>query len=197
MQEVQLYLFDTNPYSFDELVELFVVAPNQLKDIKKYKIEEGRKEHLISTYLKNYYVKNYSLNEKGKPISNNTKFNISHSHGIVVLALNKDREIGVDIEFVRPTKNELKVRICSDFEYNFASDDNKFMSIWTAKEAFLKMTSDGLIHDLKSINVLPLNSSKIIKNCRVFEKTFYINGCVISICLEGENDFEYRINFLK
>ena len=77
MQEVQLYLFDTNPYSFDELVELFVVAPNQLKDIKKYKIEEGKKERLISTYLKNHYVKNYSLNEKGKPISNNAKFNIS------------------------------------------------------------------------------------------------------------------------
>jgi phosphopantetheinyl transferase len=197
MQEVQLYLFDTNSYSFDELIELFVVAPNQLNDVKQYKIEEGRKEHLISTYLKNCYVKNYYLNEKGKPISKDVKFNISHSHGIVVLALNKDREIGVDIELVRPSSNELKSRICSDFEYNFATDDEKFMSIWTAKEAFLKMTGDGLIHDLKSINVLPLNSLKIIKNCSVFEKTININGYVISICLDGTNDFEYKINFLK
>jgi 4'-phosphopantetheinyl transferase len=81
-----------------------------------------------------------------------TQFNMSHSHGIVLVALTLDRRIGADVEQLR-TLDSFPAIAQSNFttqERAYISgfppeqQQDAFYKCWTRKEAFIKAVGKGL-----------------------------------------------------
>lgn len=74
-------------------------------------------------------------------------FNLSHCPKGCICAVS-DKEIGVDIQDIRPFSWDIARRVCCDNELKMltAADDKAklFARIWSMKESFLKMTGEGL-----------------------------------------------------
>lgn len=75
--------------------------------------------------------------------------NLSHSGDYVVLALS-NHEVGVDIQKWRPVSDSLMKRILHIQEPYDIGEEGLF-SIWTAKEAFVKCTGEGLHKDFRQL----------------------------------------------
>lgn len=88
-------------------------------------------------------------------------FNISHSHNLVVLAFARVRNLGVDVEHIRPMpdfpeivasffhsqeREALQRRPCDERQ-------QAFFEYWTCKEAFVKATGEGLSRSLDSFSI--------------------------------------------
>jgi 4'-phosphopantetheinyl transferase len=92
-------------------------------------------------------------------------FNLSHSAGLVVCAIGRTRELGVDLEDLerRPPDPALVARYCSPAE---ASDvlsqgaewSDRFLRYWTLKESYLKARGLGISVPLAEIS-FALNGS--------------------------------------
>ncbi len=101
---------------------------------------------------------------------------ISHSKDFVLVGIN-DTPIGVDTEVIRPFNEKLIKTYFTDEEAEFIDRDEKFFTVWTVKEAFLKLTGEGL----KGIKKL-----KVVKNGKIqidgYEILNFIkDGCAIAI----------------
>jgi 4'-phosphopantetheinyl transferase len=89
------------------------------------------------------------------------QFNLSHSQGHALYAFAIDREIGVDLEYIRSTSDlgEIAPKVFSAREYailcklpaNMRAD--AFFACWTRKEAHLKAVGSGLADPLVDIEV--------------------------------------------
>ena len=90
------------------------------------------------------------LREVANP--DNIRFNLSHSHDTVLYAVSKDREVGVDVEHLRPVAKADKIieRFFSEEEiahYTKAPGDRKletFFKLWCAREAYSKARGSGI-----------------------------------------------------
>src|SRR5678816_4274419 len=78
-------------------------------------------------------------------------FNLSHSAGVVVCALSRDRAVGVDVEDLtrRAPDPAIVTRYCSPAEAEdvCAQADgwrDRFLTYWTLKEAYLKARGLGI-----------------------------------------------------
>ncbi|HEX5038014.1 MAG TPA: 4'-phosphopantetheinyl transferase superfamily protein [bacterium] len=83
-------------------------------------------------------------------------FNLSHSGDRLVIAIGKGRELGVDVELIRPLESEaLAERYFSKPEsivFRVTPPEKKeeaFFHYWTAKEAYLKAKGVGIGQGLK------------------------------------------------
>ena len=90
-----------------------------------------------------------SYSEKGKPYieGSNVKFSLSHSGGICVCAV-AECELGVDIEKERDLPDSLKKRFLTDCDALETP-----CLVWSAKEAFLKLTGDGIDGTIKLTDI--------------------------------------------
>ena len=86
-------------------------------------------------------------------------FNVSHSAGLVVCALGRARELGVDLENLerRPPDPALVPRYCSpaeaaDIAAQGDSWRDRFLVYWTLKEAYLKARGLGISVQLADIS---------------------------------------------
>ena len=93
--------------------------------------------------------------ERGKPFlagdSLSLEFNLSHAGGIALYAFARHRRVGIDVESFRELDIlPLAERFFSDREYRQLCNyppkvqPAAFFSLWTAKEALLKATGEGL-----------------------------------------------------
>lgn len=85
------------------------------------------------------------------------KFNISHSGEMVVCALCKESEIGIDVELMSNIDiKDFKLQMTEN-EWNIIETSNDkreaFFSYWTQKEAALKAHSHGLMLPLKLFEI--------------------------------------------
>lgn len=163
-------------------------------------ISEVPVNKLISRYDKAYdYTIKLTANNKPEYKDKNIHFNLSHTGDYVVCAISENA-VGVDIEHIR--KNYLKVarRFFTDSEYQWiGEDENRFLRIWTLKEAYSKYTGQGIaltISDtefryeknekgediingyinkdkITNINIVQLNNIKSEYVISAIEKTFY------------------------
>ncbi|NEP09962.1 MAG: 4'-phosphopantetheinyl transferase superfamily protein [Symploca sp. SIO2C1] len=100
----------------------------------------------------------FSYSSRGKPALANIgrggtlDFNLSHSRGMALYAVTRNRQIGIDLEYIRSISDveQLAKRFFSPRESAVISSvspeqkQEEFFKGWTAKEAYLKATGDGL-----------------------------------------------------
>ncbi|OYD97792.1 4'-phosphopantetheinyl transferase [Nostoc sp. 'Peltigera membranacea cyanobiont' 210A] len=100
----------------------------------------------------------FNYQQRGKPVLADTfadsglAFNLSHSQGLGLCAVNCTRPIGVDLEYIRPMSDieALAKRFFLPREYEMLrslspnQQQEVFFRYWTCKEAYLKATGDGL-----------------------------------------------------
>lgn len=104
----------------------------------------------------------FRYNPQGKPAlaEDNLFFNLSHTGDVVLYALSRERELGVDVELLRPLTelNSMIELVFGPAERPYfaalppAARERAFFLAWTAKEATLKAMGSGLQrnpHDLR------------------------------------------------
>ena len=139
--------------------------------------------------------------ENGKPYFKNSdiSFSLSHSGDISVAAIcdEKDNIVGVDVEKIidRGNIDELAERFFSNAEkldfLEHGKTPKAFFEIWTKKEAYAKMTGDGLSILIKEHS----RSSKNIDSV-YFEYYNILKEYSLSICsIRKADNVEFYNNF--
>jgi len=196
MENVKLYFFDTNKYTFDDLKNSIYITNDDINNSLRYKMDINRKEALISSYFKNKYIDDeIYFNEYNKPISNKYLFNISHSNGLVIFAITNKYDIGIDIELIRDVKENLIKYISNDDELKYIDNEKKFYEIWTSKESIVKSLGKGLFKKVNEIPALPINGIKIFDGITYSSKIIENDSYVISVTLKANEDF--NIEFIN
>ena len=105
----------------------------------------------------------FSFNQHGRPeiadphYRHRLRFNLSHTQGLVAVAVTTDRELGVDVESFDRRRINLDVaqRFFADSETRalFAlpeeQHDFRFLQLWTLKESYIKARGMGLALPLR------------------------------------------------
>lgn len=95
----------------------------------------------------------------GKPCHEALHFNLSHS-GIYVICAVGEREIGCDIQKIRPCRELMVRRFFAPEEQEYILSvqgkerDERFILLWSRKESFLKMTGEGLTREPGELSCL-------------------------------------------
>lgn len=117
--------------------------------------------------------------ERGKPYllgqspDQDLRFNLAHAAGMAIYAVSRGREVGVDIEAVRPLPDAAAIaeRFFAPAEVTAfrtvlgtANEALAFFNAWTRKEAFLKALGDGLARPLDSfeVSLLPGDAPRLL-----------------------------------
>ena len=106
----------------------------------------------------------YRVSPRGRPelvSPGGIAFSASHSDGLAVVAVARDRLVGVDLERIRPVPDvlDLASRVCSPAEYaglqSVAEPERgeAFLRLWTRKESYVKALGAGLSMPLADVDV--------------------------------------------
>jgi 4'-phosphopantetheinyl transferase len=136
------------------------------KDRRKFTVARASMRTILAAYLRAAAQElSFAYSENGKPALAETasgiRFNLSHSGEMGLLGVVLRRDIGVDIELVRPDveTDNLARRFFSPLEREsiLALPEGErisaFFRCWTCKEAFLKAQGVGLSRNLDSFDV--------------------------------------------
>ncbi|MBT2744866.1 MULTISPECIES: 4'-phosphopantetheinyl transferase superfamily protein [unclassified Lysobacter] len=133
-------------------------------DRKRYLVTRSMVRTLLSRYApiapKHW---EFSKNAYGRPMIANSileardhlqdlSFNISHTRGLIALAVSRDRDLGIDVEHIS------RRQICLDIAQRYfapsevadlscvppARQQDRFFEYWTFKESYIKARSMGL-----------------------------------------------------
>ena len=103
-------------------------------------------------------------NECGKPSVKGHPdfyFNLSHAGEYIVLG-HGDATLGIDIERIREKNEKVAKRCFTEQEYAYVLDGDedaqrsRFYRLWTMKEAYLKLTGQGISVPLNSFEIDPV-----------------------------------------
>jgi 4'-phosphopantetheinyl transferase len=151
-----------------------------VNDRNRFVVARGLLRELLGNYLQqNPASLSFSYGQHGKPslsgeyAASELCFNLSHSAGLAVYAIARGRNLGIDVEHIRPESagDEIAERYFSARE---ASDLRTlppeakvegFFHCWTRKEAYLKATGMGLQIPLESfaVSLLPEMPAKFVE----------------------------------
>jgi 4'-phosphopantetheinyl transferase len=132
---------------------------------RRFVMARGILRFLLGRYLRQAPERiQFGYGKYGKPVleaGGDLHFNLSHSGDAALLGLTRGRELGIDLEQVRPRDHleELTQRFFAPAEVAalaaVAPPDRElaFFQCWTRKEAFLKAGGDGLARPLDSFCV--------------------------------------------
>jgi 4'-phosphopantetheinyl transferase len=142
-------------FHFERDREHFIVARGILRDIlgRYVDVEPG---HLRFCYGK-YGKPGLSTDPGTDPI----RFNVSHSKGLALFAVTYGREVGVDVEWIRPglIEEQIPERFFSANEVRVLRSlprelqTEAFFNCWTRKEAYIKAKGEGLSMPLDCFDV--------------------------------------------
>lgn len=154
---------------FNNVMELYIIE----KYNERYPELKGSSltDALIRDCLEEYGVQDPQVlrTPKGKPYaelctmpeaekekSSDVHLSVSHS-GDYFLCIIADRPVGIDVQ-ERKGSNAAKIadRYFSDREKEYVKEngENGFFTIWTRKEAYSKLTGDGLAEIIRGTDVL-------------------------------------------
>ncbi|HKP36653.1 MAG TPA: 4'-phosphopantetheinyl transferase superfamily protein [Pyrinomonadaceae bacterium] len=137
------------------------------RDRQRFRIARASLRMILSRYL-NLAPEDlvFATTEYGKPFLTNPQaagliFNLSHSQDFALLAVTREREVGIDIEFMRSdfATSDVAEHFFSVAEvYTFSGLDPDlrtlaFFNCWTRKEAYIKARGEGLSMPLDSFDV--------------------------------------------
>ncbi len=168
----------------DEIFEKEFAALPKLrqKEIMRKAKPEDRKRSLAGTMLAKKYLSKLSgvkpeelvfakgKNQKPYVLNIPYHFSISHSGDYVVLAVG-EHPIGVDVEVIRDFSAILARKCFNESELAYIAGNSPkrkksvmqrcFYELWTAKEAYLKYTGEGLSGGLDSFSFTTENGKAI------------------------------------
>jgi len=174
---VQLWRIDLDALAKPELRWQSILSPDERDRASRFHFERDRLHFcaaraLLRTLLAGYLAAEpqdlrFRYSDKGKPelaephASRRFSFNLSHSGGIALIGLTRDRPIGVDIEKIRDdfdtaaiakrffsaSEQEQLLKLPSEQQHQ------AFFRCWTLKEAFIKALGEGLSHPLHQFDV--------------------------------------------
>ena len=168
--------------SFHQLDALYesleeVISVDERAKAKRYRFEDNRRDYILARGFLRFLLGLYTgqtpnelrflYNPFGKPalahVKNNRRitFNISHAYGFVVYAFSINRELGIDIERIRPeaAHDGVAERFFSAKEVQMLrtlplhAQPQGFFNCWTRKEAYIKGKGEGLSIPLNQFDV--------------------------------------------
>ncbi len=133
-------------------------------------LTRGTLRLLLAAYLqKKPDQLSFGLTKYGKPFLdgppdarvNGVHFNVSHADGLALLGFARQREIGVDVERIRPELDtwQLAERFFSAHERSVLKNlggeelQSAFFRCWSRKEAYIKARGEGLSLPLSQFDV--------------------------------------------
>jgi 4'-phosphopantetheinyl transferase len=155
---------------------LLTLSPDERARSARLRFEHHRKRFIVARGVLRSLVARYLgadpgeisfvYDPSGKPelapeAPRRINFNLSHSEGVVLIAITSAGRIGVDIERIRPSADyaEIARRFFSTEEVQALNDvpgarhAEAFLSCWTKKEAYLKGCGEGLGKPLNAFSV--------------------------------------------
>jgi 4'-phosphopantetheinyl transferase len=132
------------------------------RDRERYIVAHGRLREILGGRANAHpNTLHFEHSDQGKPalVPRAFHFNLSHSDGLAALAVSADFALGVDVEAVRPLKEDVAERFFSRREVEalarLSPDDqlHGFYRCWTRKEAVIKAIGEGLSRPLDSFDV--------------------------------------------
>lgn len=164
------------PLEFPKAIELAAhahLSKDELERTHRYVFEKHQRRFAIGRAAQRLILAQYlplsaanlvfKKGEHGKPYLADIdfEFNVSNTHELALVALYKGKSVGVDIEYKRKlTHGESIAR------HHFSPEEcrklstaqgsawaESFFNCWTRKEAFIKVTGEGLKRDLSSFEV--------------------------------------------
>jgi 4'-phosphopantetheinyl transferase len=93
----------------------------------------------------------FRYNEYGKPLVDGVHFNVSHAGGIAMIAVSRTREVGIDVERIKPSiaHEQIPERFFAPREVAAlralpeSQQVEAFFGYWTRKEAYMKARGLG------------------------------------------------------
>lgn len=131
--------------------------------------------------------------ENGKPYLSDRPqihFNLSHT-GEWVLCAVSDTPVGVDAQVLTRYRAKVAARWFSEEERQWIAQqpDERFTRLWTRKEAYAKMTGDGMVSAMRGAPQLP----HVTKEYDDLEG----DGLYIAVCTDKANTFAPAIEIIK
>ncbi len=189
MDKVTIYIADSSYLNEEDVQSLKYLTETDFEELAKYRNLKAKKEKAVSFYLKRKYIRDYHLNNYGKPLSEAFFFNVSHSKGLIALAISNNREIGLDLEQIREPKHGLISYACSEDEQKYVKDGKTFFEVWTAKESLVKASGRGIDRSAKTIPALPLCGYKKYLDEDYYSVNLEFGNYVFSVTLKGKDGF--------
>ena len=133
----------------------FIVARGTLRAILSRYLETGPDQ------VRFYYASHGKPGLAKELDRHGLRFNVSHSQGLALFAVTLNREVGVDIEAIRPgiAGEKIAERFFSPHEVCVLRalpkdlQDEAFFNCWTRKEAYIKAKGEGLSMPLDCFDV--------------------------------------------
>lgn len=123
-------------------------------------------------------AENLRYEENGKPVADNCYVSISHS-GDMVAVCTSENPVGIDIEKTDPDRDMKKIakrfyrgKELEKFNENPTAD--LFFEIWTKKEAYSKISGEGVAEVFKGFDVFDLKDYTFA--------TEKVNEYMLSVC---------------
>ena len=125
------------------------------EDADRYLSAHGVLRLILADYLAcGPLALRFSTRANGKPDLEDGRlaFNLSHSGALALIAVARRRQVGIDVELVRPVPDlqSLAVRVCTPEELQTLATlaephrERAFFAMWTRKEALAKATGEGI-----------------------------------------------------
>jgi len=146
-------------YKFEQHKKRFIITRGFLRKVLAFYLQCNAADIEILT------------TNKGKPFIDNStiEFNVSHSGDYSVIAVTKNKPIGVDIEKAKDTFNEnIAKRIFSKEENQYLMSlpeekrANAFFTIWAKKEAYIKLHGKSIFNKSVEFSVISNKINNII-----------------------------------
>jgi 4'-phosphopantetheinyl transferase len=185
MQEIHLWRANLNLPEMELLRLRGLLSADEQQRADRFKFDlhrhrfiaaRGTLREILSRYLdKPAAAIQFSYQTHGKPCIENSAvhFNMSDSNNLALYAVTLNREIGVDIEYMRERTDveSVAMRFFSEQErqaFQALPADKKrhaFFFGWTCKEAFLKAMGSGLSFPLEdfSVNINPDEPASLLE----------------------------------
>ncbi|MBX3457836.1 MAG: 4'-phosphopantetheinyl transferase superfamily protein [Candidatus Paracaedibacteraceae bacterium] len=152
-----------------------VLSPREIQTAEKFRDIKHQRDyiyshialrHILSAYLDcsphqipltfNKYNKPY-LKPNDNPCG--VEFNFSKTHGLAICALTREHRVGIDVECIRPIKNQdsiakqiLSLKEQENYFSSSLSERQKlFFQYWTLKESFIKAIGVGFSFDIDKV----------------------------------------------
>lgn len=171
---VTLLKFDPDK-PFSEVSEYIpLLSAERRARVERLKTEQSRVESLISGLLLSAVLSErcgtspdklrFAYGEHGKPYLPDYPeccFSLSHSRGYAALACD-DEPVGADIQQILSQKQHALRFLHPDEQKSILSAEDKaeqFCRIWTMKEAYVKLTGEGMSRSFSSFDVLLMPES--------------------------------------